>query len=147
MIQHLSSLNAYNIVMLMNIVLAEFLVKEVHFVSDPPQDFFCPICTELLTEPFLTDCGHYLCHTCCGRLLESDKSECHECRRSNALETARVNKHLQRQVNDLKVYCKYHKEGCKWEGELRDLQAHLDPKKRKCNYLPTQLGKKGYELV
>ena len=33
------------------------------------------------------------------------------------------------------VRCKHHEEGCKWEGELRNLPEHLDPMKRKCGYI------------
>ena len=113
----------------------ESLRKEVHFVNELPQDYFCPVCTELLTEPFLTDCGHHLCHTCHGRLLAEHKAQCHECQEPYALKDARLNKHLQRLVYGLKVYCKHHKEGCMWKGELLNLQGHLDPKKGTCDYV------------
>ena len=35
-----------------------------HFVNEPNGDLFCPVCTDLLTEPFLTRCGHYICRMC-----------------------------------------------------------------------------------
>ena len=109
--------------------------EEIHFLSEPTDDYFCPICTNLLTEPFLTDCGHHFCRECRGRLLASGRVECPVCPERNALKDARLNKHLQRQVNDLKVHCKHHEEGCKWKGELRDLQAHLDPVRRRCGFV------------
>ena len=71
------------------------------FVSEPPLDHFCPVCTDPLSEPYLTDCGHHFCYTCRGRLLASGKSECPECREQDALTDARLNKHLQRQVNNV----------------------------------------------
>ena len=109
--------------------------SEFNFVVAPPQDRFCPVCTELLTEPFLSDCGHHVCRECRGRIMASGKTECPTCRGPNLLSDARLNKHLQREIYDLKVRCKYHKAGCKWVGELRDLTDHLDPVKRKCEYL------------
>ena len=113
----------------------EFLGANPQFLSEPPPDHFCPVCTEALTEPYLTDCGHHFCYTCRGRLLGSGKSECPECREQDALTDARLNKHLQRQVNSLKVRCQHHEVGCQWAGELRYLQEHLDPVIRKCGFI------------
>ena len=109
--------------------------NHLEFLSEPPQDYLCPICTYPLSEPYLTDCGHHFCYTCRGRLLTSGKSECPECREQDALTDARLNKHLQRQVNSLKVHCQHHEVGCQWVGELRYLQEHLDPVIRKCGFI------------
>ena len=67
--------------------------------------------------------------------MASGKTECPSCRGPNLLSDARLNKHLQREIYDLKVHCKHHKAGCKWVGELRDLKDHLDLVRRKCEYL------------
>ena len=83
----------------------------------------------------MTDCGHHICYTCRGRLLASGKSECPVCREQDALTDARLNKHLQRQVNSLKVRCQHHEVGCQWVGELRYLKEHLDPLLRKCGFI------------
>ena len=112
------------------------LIKNLELLSEPPPDCLCPICTYPLTEPYLTDCGHHFCYTCRGRLLASGKSGCPECREQDALTDARLNKHLQRQVNSLKVRCQHHEVGCQWVGELRYLQEHLDPVIRKCGFIP-----------
>ena len=109
--------------------------SDFNFVVAPPQDRFCPVCTELLTEPFLSDCGHHVCRECRRRIMASGKTECPTCRGPNLLSDARLNKHLQREIYDLKVHCKHHEAGCEWVGELRDLTDHLDPVKRKCKYL------------
>ena len=114
----------------------ESLGKEINLISQPPDDYFCLVCIELLVEPFLTDCcGQHLCRTCRGRLLASGKTECPMCRKPKTLENARLNKHFRRQVNDLMARCKYYKEGCAWEGELRNLQEHLDPMRRRCDFV------------
>ena len=98
------------------------LGKNILFAIEPSDDNLCPICTEPLMEPYLTDCAHYLCYTCRSRLLASGKEQCPECRESNILKDARLNKLLKRQVNGLKVRCQHHEVGCEWVGELRYLQ-------------------------
>ena len=107
------------------------------FVREPPNEYFCPICVEPLLQPFLTECGHYLCYTCRGRLLASGKEQCPECREPNGAKDARINKHLQRQVNSLKVRCEHHDEGCQWVGELMYLKEHIDPSRpsTRCGYI------------
>ena len=118
------------------------MAARFNFVTEPPKSRFCPICFELLTEPYLSDCGHHVCCQCRTRLLADRKKECPECREPDVLPSARLNKFLQREINDLKVRCQHHREGCRWTGEVRDLQSHLDPDKRKCDYilLPCSFG-------
>ena len=111
------------------------MAAKYNFITEPPKSRFCPICFELLTEPHLSDCGHHVCCQCRTRLLADSKKECPECREPDVLPSARLNKFLQREINDLKVRCQYHREGCRWTGEVRDLQSHLDPDKKKCNYI------------
>ena len=118
------------------------MATQYNFITEPPKSRFCPVCFDLLTEPYLSDCGHHVCHQCHTKLLAECKMECPECREPNALSSARLNKFLQREINDLKVRCQHHREGCKWTGEVRELQSHLDPDKRKCDYilLPCSFG-------
>ena len=113
----------------------ESLGRGLKFVNEPDDEYFCPICVEPLIQPFLTECGHYLCYTCRGRLLASGKDECPECREPNGAKDARLNKHFQRQVNSFKVRCQHHEVGCQWVGELMYLKEHLDPLLRKCGFI------------
>ena len=119
-----------------------YLGQGIQFIVEPSDDHLCPICTEPLMEPYLTDCGHHFCYTCRGRLLASGTMQCPQCREPDVLKDARLNKHLQRQVNGLKVRCQYHEVGCEWVGELLYLQEHLDPEARRCDFvlLPCSLG-------
>ena len=112
------------------------MATQYNFITEPPKSRFCPVCFDLLTEPYLSDCGHHVCHQCHTKLIAECKMECPECREPTALSSARLNKFLQREINDLKVRCQHHREGCKWTGEVRELQSHLDPDKRKCDYIP-----------
>jgi len=34
-------------------------------------NFMCPICFELLSEPYMTKCGHTFCHTCLQKTIEN----------------------------------------------------------------------------
>ena len=103
-----------------------------HFVDEPNGDFFCPVCTDLLTEPFLTDCGHYICRICRDQLLKTSQGSCPSCREPDMLKSARISKYFQRKVNSLQVHCRNYKEGCKWIGEINSLHNHLDPEKQSC---------------
>ena len=112
---------------------------KLDFVVAPPQDRFCPVCTELLTEPFLSDCGHHVCRACHKRIMATRKTKCPTCQEPNVLKTARLNKHLQREIYDLKVRCQNktgNKRGCQWIGELRELEDHLNPAKKRCKHIP-----------
>ena len=42
------------------------------------------------------------------------------------LSHARYDNYLQRKVNNVKIHCRHHKEGCEWVGEVRYLQDHLE---------------------
>ena len=119
-------------------------MEKYQFVTEPPKCRFCPICFELLSEPYQTSCGHHVCEQCLAQLLaDADgNEECPVCRKSEVLANANLDKFFQREINDLMVRCQHHREGCKWTGEMRDLQSHLDPDKRKCDYilLPCSFG-------
>ena len=69
----------------------ELLGSDLQFVTKP-QDYFCPVCAEILVEPFLSDCGHHLCGSCRDRLLIGNEAECPECREPDLLKSARLNK-------------------------------------------------------
>ena len=97
-------------------------------------EYLCPICTEPLTEPYLSiECGHHHCRQCRDRLLSIGKTECPTCREPDVLMNAVLDKHLQRLVRSVKVRCSYYQEGCEWVGELRDLHDHLDPAMGGCS--------------
>ena len=104
----------------------------LYFVGEPESEYLCPICTELLTQPFLTDCGHHTCQVCREKLLTTRNDECPTCREPNMLSYARLNKHFQRQVNSIEVHCHHHEKGCEWVGEVRNLLDHLDLEKGEC---------------
>ena len=115
----------------------KYWIRTWHFVHQTPsEDHFCPICTEPLIDPFLTiQCGHHLCGTCRDRLIAIRRMECPTCREPDCLQGAAPNLHMKRLVNSLMVHCEHHSKGCTWTGELRNLQEHLDPARRECDYV------------
>jgi len=51
-------------------------LEQLQFVEVSLQDFTCPICLEVLDDPFLTDCcGHRFCCKC----IDSAKRRKNEC--------------------------------------------------------------------
>ena len=114
------------------------------FVDEPDSDYFCPVCQDLLTEPFQLECGHQLCRKCRDRLLSSNKTECPTCRDSDALSNAHFDKFLKRKVSSVRIHCQHSKEGCEWVGEVRDFQYHLDRNVVDC---PFGCGKRSCQVV
>lgn len=39
----------------------------------------CPVCKEVLKEPFVTDCGHTFCHACINHHLQTTSQRCPCC--------------------------------------------------------------------
>ena len=84
----------------------------------------CPICLGILREPFqVTCCGYSFCRTCVER-VQADKKSCPTC--NEARFNAFPNKGLRLSLESFRVRCVHHKSGCKWIGELGELDRHLN---------------------
>ena len=95
------------------------------FVKQPPSAFQteCPVCRLLLCDPYQAICcGTSFCHSC-SEQVRSDNNLCPTCRKDNF--TVFPNKGLKRSLNQLHVLCIHSKNGCKWRGELGELDHHL----------------------
>ena len=97
------------------------------FVDPPPEHLLqteCPVCLLIIREPHqVTCCGYIFCYSCIQRIKERNK-RCPTCKMevfSNFLD-----KRLERTLSALKVYCSHKEDGCKWTGELGQLDAHLN---------------------
>ena len=99
---------------------------ECEFV-EPPQEQFqseCPICLQILREPYILDCcGYSFCAACIER-VGKDGKPCPHCNQPGY--TTLVNKGLKRALNEFRVYCPHRLSGCEWEGELGKLDEHLN---------------------
>ena len=98
------------------------------FVDEVPNDFYCPLCLDVLTDTCLTSCGHYYCSRCIAPLKATD-APCPVCREKN-FSTMR-NLAVERQIGAMKVYCFYHGNGCVWMGPRSYLDEHV---KAECSF-------------
>ena len=87
------------------------------------KDYECPVCFEILKDPFLTACcGNHFCEAC----IEATKTSTNYCPFCKAKPiNGIVDKKLQRQINELEVYCLQKKHGCSWVGTMDELTKHL----------------------
>ena len=93
------------------------------FVEQPSDDLFCPVTTGLLLQPHLTSCcGKHLSVEAAVR-IQRERRPCPLCNEPDW--SSVLNKHFQRQVNGLRVFCRYDDRGCGWQGELGDLERHV----------------------
>ena len=97
---------------------------EYEFVEKPPEEFFCPVTFELLKDPRQTNscCGHHLSRAAAEQ-LEAEGKPCPLCKKK-PLKTAE-DLFFKRKVLQLKIRCSNKPHGCKWVGELGDLDRHL----------------------
>ena len=79
----------------------------------------CPICCLIPRKPQKVECcGYVFCHNC----INAEKS-CPLCRTDN-FRSMRDRK-CEQKIESLKVHCLNHNKGCKWTGELRNMEEHL----------------------
>lgn len=99
---------------------------DCELVDKPPSvvQHECPVCLLVLREPCqVSCCGHAFCKVCIEKNKESSKT-CPRCRAEDFHHFH--DKRLKRSLSDLKVCCIKGTEGCKWVGELGDLDDHLN---------------------
>ena len=95
------------------------------FVEKPPKavQSECPVCLQVLREPYQTTCcGKSYCQVCINR-LKAGRNKCACC---NKPINDFPNVGLQQSLYDFKVYCTNKDQGCQWQGELRQLESHLN---------------------
>ena len=99
---------------------------DCEFVKRPASDLGqadCPVCLLVLREPQqVTCCGYSYCRSCIHR-VQAAQNVCPAC---NELFTIFPNKGLKRALYGQKVYCVHRGLGCEWEGELGELNGHLN---------------------
>ena len=99
---------------------------DCEFVEPPPKvlQCDCPVCLLVLREPHqVTCCGYSFCATCVKRVQDNKKC-CPTCNEADF--TVFPDKRLKRSIYALNVYCCQRREGCEWEGELEELDRHLN---------------------
>lgn len=108
--------------------------RTYEFVQQPSRDFDCPICLEILKEPFLTACcGNHFCKPC----VDATKKTGDHCPLCKEAMSGIIDKKIQRQINELQIYCLNRNNGCTWMGELGSQEKHLSVEETKgeCKYV------------
>ncbi len=97
------------------------------FVNTIPEKLTCSICTNVLSDPCLTECcGQHFCQRCLQFWLKARNKTCPHCRTVNFAHI--LDKSVTLEINKLMIRCSHNEEGCEWVGELGDLRTHLDSK-------------------
>ena len=96
------------------------------FVGPISEEFWCKVCNLVAREPYLTSCcGNHFCHTCISQ-VQQDKKPCPEPTCQEPQFTVFLNKGLRKRIVALRVHCTMKDRGCLWNGQLEDLDAHLN---------------------
>ena len=99
---------------------------DCEFVEKPPKvvQSDCPVCLQTIREPYQADCcGYAFCRVCIERVKAAKKPcPCCKAKKFDKFE----DKRLKRTLYEFKVYCTNKEKGCKWIGELSQLDKHLN---------------------
>ena len=101
---------------------------ECELVQEVSDRLNCQICTKVLRDPHLAVCcGQHFCESCLNKwFTRQDKESCPHCRAEGEAFHHVIDKSVRRAVNELKIRCSNHGEGCQWAGELGELNKHLE---------------------
>ena len=113
---------------------------DYEFVDTPLDILICKICYYPSREPYLSDCcGHTFCKSCLrgyevsvkhplNKELESS-GHCPMCRCEDF--TCVRNRQSERIIKNLRVFCTNKNDGCRWQGEINNIDKHLT---EECQY-------------
>ena len=113
---------------------------DCEFVEEPPKwlQTHCPVCLLILCEPYqVTCCGKSFCKECIKK-IKARSQPCPTCKQDEF--ESFPNKGLQQPLYGFAVFCSNKERGCVWEGELGQLDQHINsnPDKEKqlvgCGY-------------
>lgn len=120
---------------------------QLNFVNKVPEEFNCSICTKRLDEPMLTDCcGQHFCKACLENWFETSLAQkrnksCPHCRNENF--SYIIDRPVKRKIDDLKIYCPNHRQGCARTFPFRDLREHMTT----CGYVTVECTNKCGEVL
>jgi hypothetical protein len=93
------------------------------------EDYDCPVCLSLMSEPHLTNCGHRFCKGCIEPIYHGER-KCPVCQEPGF--KMMPDKDIERRIKGLEVYCINRRSGCDWTGEVANREDHL---LKRCDYL------------
>ena len=97
--------------------------ERYHFVEEPLAEFYCPVSSNLLLTPHITECCDKHISQEAADDLKREEKPCPLCNHEK-LSTEFDDNFLQ-QVLELTVFCHNKKEGCEWVAELATLEDHI----------------------
>ena len=101
------------------------------FVDNIPDRLLCQICRLPCRDPQRSVCcGHVFCKSEIDQHQTREKS-CPQCFSENF--TAFIDKLIQREINELLIYCSNKKDGCGWTGEIGRVNDHSKECKISCS--------------
>ena len=104
--------------------MAEIGGYQCEFVDQVPEELVCNECKLVAKKLYTTDCcGKHFCQACIDPVLK-DKKPCPSCGETE-FSTFLIKGALKR-VSTLQVHCTMKQRGCKWVGQLEQLDIHLD---------------------
>ena len=104
-------------------------------VSQPPDRLICKVCHLPSRDPYLSVCcGHVFCKSCLDKVKNTTAitNACPVCR-DKKFETF-PQKEANREIKSLHIYCTNKAKGCKWQGELNDINNHLENSRCGCQF-------------
>ena len=107
------------------------------FVGEVADDLYCQICTKIIRNAHLAVCcSQHFCESCLNKWTRQfeGKESCPHCHKEGKDFQHVIDRSTIRKINQLKIKCSNHGEGCKWMGELCELKTHLDSEKG-CGYV------------
>ncbi|KAJ8276031.1 hypothetical protein COCON_G00077830 [Conger conger] len=96
------------------------------FLEKPKRRFQCPLCSKTMREPVqVSTCGHRFCDTCLQEFLSEGVFKCPE--DQLPLDYAKIypDPELEQQILALSIRCIHSEEGCRWTGQMKQLQGHF----------------------
>ena len=111
------------------------------FVDSINDEYKCKVCQRVAMELVLLGCcGEHACEACVSPLRKAGKP-CPCCRETGVTFLPHVK--YRKAILALQVYCTMDERGCKWNGKLQDLAAHLNAdSETSCKYINIQCPKK-----
>ena len=97
------------------------------FTSTVPMIYNCSKCKKVLRDPQrVSCCEEEYCKECIDKVIR-DKIPCpnQECGNKDNISFSKARR-TKRLIDQLRCYCSNRREGCEWEGELQELNDHLN---------------------
>ena len=93
----------------------------------PSDDQMCPICHLVARKACQANCcGKIFCKGCLEELRQhSNEFKCPICRRRLGKRHFK-DKRMEREISHLQIYCTNKNEGCNWQGNLKDINTHIE---------------------